>query len=281
LTLVVGACATTSGDLTDPQPEQPQRSIAIVTAERQAGDPAGTTAQLGARFVQYSRMSPAVVLDLLGTPPLPGAASGCSEHTDPAGEGMDDRAEARLFDVGPIEVRTAERVVQLWPRRFPDLYVASGVIYASDAEGEMPGGDWRFSAPGSGPSRMGAFEVDVPAPEDLTGVTVADQPLAPGGTVTVPRAPFSVRWVGGDRDDTVAVTFDGGGGERSGAVSCVARDEGSLDLDASWAERVAGLSRAGGSITVRRLRARPFVASQVESAQVVFASSIRGHLAAE
>jgi hypothetical protein len=177
-------------------------------------------------------------------------------------------------------VRAGDRTVRLEPRRFPDLWnVISGVIYAGDDE--LPSSEWHFSAPGNAASRVGAFDVDVRAPDELAQVTLADQPLAPGATVTLPRRAFGVRWSAGEAGDLVVVAFEPAGDERSATIACTARDEGALEVDAAWADRVADLARAGATVSVHRVRTRPFALPPLESAQVVFDLSLRARAAAE
>jgi hypothetical protein len=280
-TLGLAACATTpGGEPVDAQAE-PRSSSAVLFVERQVAETPGSTAHVGARFVQFAGLSPDALPDLLGTPRVPSGTIGCAERGDTAVDTAAGRAEARLLDVGPIEVRAGDTVLQLEPRRFPDLWnVVSGVIYATD--GELPSEAWRFSAPGNPQSRIGAFDVEAHAPEDLAGVTVADQALVPNGTVSIPRRAFGVRWVRGDRDDGVVVTFEArGGAERPTTIACGARDEGLLDVETAWAERIADMARGGATVTVHRIRARPFTVQPMDAAQVVFDVSLRGHAAAE
>lgn len=274
----LAACANTpGGEAGDAQSEQ--QRMAVLFVERQASDSAGSTSHVGARFVQYAGIEAAVLPDLLGTPALP-AAIGCVEQGESAVDTANGRAEARLLDVGTIEVRAGDRVLELEPRRFPDLWnVVSGVIYSTDDD--LPLGTWRFSAPGNAQSRVGAFDVEARAPEDLANVTVAEQPLAPGAAVVVPRHGFAVRWTRGERDDSIVVAFEGTGAERPLRVVCVAHDEGSLEIDAAWADRVADLARTGATLAVHRVRARPFSAPSLDAAHVVFDLSIRGTARAE
>lgn len=272
----VAACATTPGG--EPADAQTARSSAMLFVERQVADGAGSTAHVGARFVQFSGLSPEALPDLLGTPHLPGTTVGCFEREDTAVDTADGRAEARLLDVGPIDVRAGDTTLRLEPRRFPDLWnVVSGVIYATD--GDLPADVWRFTAPGNVQSRVGAFDVEARAPEELSGITVADQHLTPGGSVVVPRRSFFVRWVRGDRDDGVVLTFEGTGNART--ITCTARDEGWMNVDSVWAERIAELARSGATLTVHRVRARPFNVPSMEEAYVVFDLSIRARAVAE
>ena len=62
----LAACATSAGvDSTDAQPGA-QHSTAVLFVERQAADSAGTSAHVGARFVQYTGIATEALPDLLG-----------------------------------------------------------------------------------------------------------------------------------------------------------------------------------------------------------------------
>ncbi len=286
LTLALGISACANGSVLSEGGEavaDGPRSSAVLFVERQAAEPTGTPAHIGARFVQYTGLSAASLPDLLGTPRVPGAVTGCAERADTVVDTETARAQARLLDVGAIDVRSGERSVRLEPRRFPDLWnVVSGVIYATDDD--MAADEWQFTAPGNAQTRLGGFDVTVRAPEELSGVTLAEQALTSGGSVTVPRrTAFQVRWTRGEAADGVVLTVDSAAGaDRPTTIECTARDEGVLDVDAAWADRIAEVARTNGAmVTLHRVRTRPFTLQQVDSAQVVFDFSVRGHLQAE
>jgi hypothetical protein len=91
-----------------------------------------------------------------------------------------------------------------------------------------------------------------------------------------------VRWNRGDAADGVILTVDSAAGaDRPTTIECAARDEGSLDIDAAWADRIADLARTGATVTVHRVRSRPFTGLQVDAAQVVFDFSVRGQAQSE
>ncbi|MEI8254626.1 MAG: hypothetical protein WCJ30_03045, partial [Deltaproteobacteria bacterium] len=92
-----------------------------------------------------------------------------------------------------------------------------------------------------------------------------------------------VRWNRGEATDGVVLTIDSAAGaDRPTTIECSARDEGVLDVDATWADRIAEVVRtSGATVTLHRVRTRPFALQQVDSAQVVFDFSVRGHAQAE
>lgn len=250
------------------------RSAAVLFVERRPA-----LSHVGARFVQYTGVPSDALPDLLGIPVVPAQnAQGCVARADASLEGS--RAEVRLLDVGSLEVRAGDRALHLEPRRFPDLWnVVSGVIYSTD--GDLPANTWRFSAAGAQVGRVPAFEVEARSPDELSSVQLAEQSLTEGATAVLPRRGFSVRWARGDRDDAISVVFEQAGAEGTSRVVCTARDEGSLEVDGVWADRVGDMAaRGGATITVHRLRARPFVLTGVDQAQVVFDLVLRARLAA-
>lgn len=268
-TLPAGDPAASSAPAVDPV-----HSAAVLFVERRAAPPGSSVqSHVGARFVQYTGVSYDALPDLLGVPSMPSSrVGGCIERGDAALDGA--RAEVRLLDVGTLDVRAGDRSLRLEPRRFPDLWnVVSGVIYSSD--GELPASAWRFSAAGTpgtnGLSRVHPFEVEAPAPDDLATVTIAEQGVGEGSSVALPRRGFGVRWQRGDHDDAVSVVFEQSSGDGSSRVVCTAHDEGSLDIEGLWAERINEMAvRGGATVTVHRLRARPFALAGVEQAQVLF-----------
>jgi hypothetical protein len=278
--LVVGvgiaACANApAGDVSDAQSET-QHSSAVVFVERQATDGTAPAVHVGARFVQFTGLPGDALPDLLGTPHVPGNATGCAERTDATVDPDSPRAAARLLDVGPIDVRAGDRALRLEAQRFPDLWnVVSGVIYASD--GELSADQWHFSAPGNAAAHIGGFDVDARAPDEIAGVTIAEQGFVAGGRVSLPHRAFGVRWSRGDHDDGVIVTFESSSTtDRPATIACNARDDGAIDIDATWADRIAALSGSGTVITFHRVRARTFAGTQADNALVVFDTSIRG-----
>jgi hypothetical protein len=284
LTLALGITACANGSVIaesgDSQADA-QHSSAVLFVERHAVETAGAPAHIGARFVQYTGLPAASLPDLLGTPHIPNGATGCAERADANLDTEGARAEARLLDVGSIDVRSGDRTVRLEPRRFPDLWnVVSGVIYATD--GELAADEWQFTAAGNPQTRMGGFDVTLRAPEDPGSVVVAEQAFGPGLNVLLPRRAFQVRWNRGDvADDVVFAIESAPGADHPTTIECAAHDEGSLDIDAAWAERMSDVARTGATLTLHRVRSRPFSGLQVESAQVVFDFSVRGQAQAE
>lgn len=275
---VLAACAgvpsvSPSGEAAAEQP----RTLGVLFVERQGVTAPGQPAHIGARFVQYAGLPSAALPDLLGTPFTPGALAGCAERAHPSLGNEASASEARLLDVGTIEVRSGERALQLQPRRFPDLWnVVSGVIYATDED--LVGDDWHFSAAGRSDLRLGAFDVDVRAPAPLADVVIADQPLVAETPVSLPRQAFRVHWTHGDAADTVMLTVESAPGSQNPiTIDCSARDEGLLEIDTPWTERLEEALRGGGTLTLHRLRMRPFSVPQVDTAHLVFDLYVRAH----
>jgi hypothetical protein len=256
-----------------------QLRTAVLFVEREETD-AAARAHVGAQFIEFTGIPADALPDLLGSPRVLDPAVGCFARDGNTGvETTSNRAEARLLDVGPIDVRAGDRLLRLEPRQFPDMWnVVSGVIYATDED--LPGDTWRFTAAGNELAHLDGFDVELRAPETLSHVTFADQELTPGGSVTLGRHAFAVRWARGDLNDVVTVTFQGNS-QSAASVTCVARDEGVIEIDQGWADRVMDLVSESGSVSVHRVRSRAFSAGQLDNAQLVFDVSLRGTLHAE
>lgn len=261
--------------MTDPSLSA-QHSSALLVVERASSSGSTGNAQVGARFVQFTGVTPNALPDLLGTPSIlnvVGCSAQASRSTEPTA-----RAEVRLLDVGTLEVRSDGQTLLLEPRRLPDLFrVVSGVVYA--AEGELSGSRWQFRAAGNSTARIPAFEVEAQAPEPLSGLSLASQPLTSFNVVRLPRSPFSLRWSRGDSNDFVVAHFEGSQDSNlSNAIVCSARDDtGVIEIDAVWAERIARVAVAG-RVVIHRVRVRPFVLSGVDEAAVVFDTSFSARL---
>lgn len=280
LALVSSAAACTGAGY-EPQSEgdSTPRVTGVLFIERTEGG-TGADVQVGARFLRIVGVSDAVLPDLVGTPTLPRVGSCVARGGGAPAVGVSDplRAEVRLLDVGDVDVQAGGMSLQMHPRRFPDLWnVVSGSLYG--VEGPMPMGTWRFTARGSAESGVGAFEVSEEAPETMMAVRVGDVAL-PLGAGLVPSLALGhglpVRWQRGHGDDRVAIVFEG-----NGSMVCGANDTGAFDLDASGVERVREVLRNGGTVSVHRMRSRPFVAQGLDAATLVFDLAVRARVKAE
>jgi hypothetical protein len=278
--LALSACGPRPSDLAETSVAEAQHSSAVLFVERQNVDAVGL-AHIGARFVQYSGLPSTALPDLLGTPHVPGNFVGCTERQLPDLDTEGTRAEARLLDVGSIDVQAGDRSLRLEPRRFPDLWnVVSGVIYATDEN--LSADEWHFTSSGNAATHMAGFDVTVRAPDDLASVSISDQGFSAGGSVTLPRHAFQVRWSRGDANDAVLFAVESApGADTPASIECAGHDEGVIDVDATAADRIAYLARAGATVSLHRFRSNGFTGLQVENAQVLFDTSIRGSAQAE
>ncbi len=285
--ITLAACTGSGYEaVSDPDANAPAAAVTaaprvsgVLFVERTLGG-ATEDVQVGARFQRVVGLADDALPDLVGTPVIPRVGA-CVERTSPSAttDATAASAEVRLLDVGPVDVRAGDLPVRLLPRRFPDLWnVVSGVLYGV-APVALPQGAWRFTAQGDARSGVGAFDVEGQAPDDLMGVRVGEVPLPlPSNSAAVlPRhGALNVRWNRGYTDDKIAVVFEG-----AGTMVCGARDEGWLDIDAATMDRVADLLRNGGTLSVHRLRARPFTATGLDGASLVFDLAVRSHVQVE
>jgi hypothetical protein len=270
---VAAVACTGSGYEAQSEGDSPARITGMLFVERVEGGSAPGV-QVGARFLRIVGVSDDALSDLVGTPALPRVGA-CVEHGTASDAAAPDplRAEVRLLDVGPINVQTDGRLLSMQPRRFPDLWnVVSGVLYG--AEGDLPLGTWRFSAQGSAGAEVGGFDVTAQAPESLAGVRVGDLTLPMPAGMVMPfahRASLPVRWQRGAAEDRIAIVFEG-----NGSMVCGARDEGAFDLDGPAYDRAREIVGNGGTVSVHRMRSRPFATQGLDAATLVFDLSVRG-----
>lgn len=271
LGVMTAAACTGSGYEPQAEGDAPARATGMLFVERVEGG-GSPGVQVGARFLRMVGVSDEALPDLVGTPVVPPAGR-CIERGT-AGDAAPDplRAEVRLLDVGTIRVQAEGAQLSMDPRRFPDLWnVVSGVLYG--AEADLPLGTWRFTAQGAQGLGIGAFDVSAQAPETLAQVRVGEASLPTTGNLALTlarRGVLPIRWLRTVSDDRISVVFEG-----NGMMACGARDEGSLDLDGAMADRAREIIGTGGTISVHRMRSRPFSTQGLDAATLVFDLSVR------
>jgi hypothetical protein len=272
--VLAAAACTGTGYESAVNAEGPARTEALLLVE-DGQAPEGGAIQVGARFFSVTGFSDDALPELVGTPRLP-RENACEERALP---GHVSGGEVRLLDVGAVDVRAGTVDTRMSPRRFPDLWnVVSGVLYGT--EGSFPAGTWRFAAPGSAASGIGAFEVSAVSPDPIRDVMLNERitGMGPGAVISLPRSgSLSLRWSrGSDPGDRVAIAFEG-----ASVIVCGARDEGSLDIDAGWMDRIRDIARGEAQVAVRRIRVRPFSAPGADRARLVFDIGTRARLRVE
>lgn len=275
--MISAAACTGAGYENLPDGDAPARVSGMLFIERSQGG-TSTGVQVGARFVRFVGVADEALPDLVGMPAVPRMGA-CVSRGVTAAEALDPlRSEVRLLDVGPIEVHVGARSVQLQPRRFPDLWnVVSGTLYG--AEADLPAGEWRFAAGGASAAGVGGFEVAGQAPEIPMGVHVGATALPLGALQTLPiraAGAIQVRWEAARGDDRIAIRFEG-----DGSLVCGASDVGAFELDAASSERAREVLRAGGTVSIHRVRAVPFSARGLDAATLVFDHSVRARARVE
>lgn len=274
---MTAAACTGSGYEPQAEGDAPARATGMLFVERVEGGVAPGV-QVGARFLRMVGVSDEALPDLVGTPAMP-PVDRCVERGT-AGDAAPDplRAEVRLLDVGTIRVQAEGAQLSMAPRRFPDLWnVVSGVLYG--AEADLPLGTWRFTAQGAQGLGIGAFDVSAQAPETLSLVRVGESqlPSLNGTALTLARrGAIAVRWQRATADDRIAVIFEG-----NGMMACGARDDGALTLDGATADRAREILGAGGTLSVHRMRSRPFSTQGLDAATLVFDLSVRARARVE
>lgn len=266
---VLGASCTGAGPEVALDADVASHTEGVVFVER-VGEAGGAQVHVGGRFFRSQGVAPESLPELVGAPPI-AATVGCTERGAMAETLDSSHAEVQLLDVGVVDARADGLTSRMTPHRLPDLWnVVSGVVYGLD--GDLPSGSWQFSATGDPATSRGAFDVTGAPPEAFGELRLGDAIIAPqGGALSLPRrGGLSLRWARGASSDRVAVVFEG-----SGTMSCGARDDGTLDVDAANADRVRELLRQGGTLSVHRLRTVPFAISGIDRATLVFDQVVR------
>lgn len=235
------APAATTEDL------RPESSIGALVVERRATAIDLRTATFRAAFAEYRGIEESDVLTLLGD-----RASADMESCGYFGD--DDTmelnlAEVELLDVGTIRVSAAGSEARLVPHAFPDLAsVIAGVFYAGDATFDVPLAEVReygFRATGS--DDLPPFELLVPAPSDIEGISLGVQPLSELQVIGRERD-LDVTWAAGDVADAIEIEFRVLGE----SVVCIGRDDGHLQVSREALGTLPASARA--DVMVRRVR---------------------------
>jgi hypothetical protein len=245
-------------------PSELSGSVGVLHVERSEVEGSGRTV-LRAAFARYQGIDGDSVVRLLGS----GAAAelGSCEVVDPSEVIADENADVELLDVGALHVSVADTEARLSPRTFPDLAsVLAGVFYAGDAPLAMPRpevDEYRFEAEGG--VEVGAFEVVVPAPAELSNVTLAGadgtSAALDGRLAEITRAgSLTLQWDSEDPRDYVEIELAAG----DKTLACLGRDDGSFRIVASDVARLTSDGQA--RLVVRRVRVSPFDAPGIETA---------------
>lgn len=159
-------------------------------------------------------------------------------------------AYLHLLDVGAIGVESSRDRISLSPRRLPDLMSAFyGVVYGSewgwDGEeyhvGYIPGGLYRFAAPGS--AEAGGFAVVLQAPEPMELLAVNGEEVRESVLALRGDDELELVWEPGIGNGAVYIDLFTGYGPDQSRLQCRAEDSGAFTVPAQLISELAGVDR--------------------------------------
>jgi hypothetical protein len=219
-------------------------------------------ALITAAFARYQGLSEGDVLPLIGTSARAeldacvlvddALSADAIAAFDPAA------SDVELIDAGTVEVRLADVTTRLVPRTFPDVAsVMAGVFYAGEATLPLPSQDDAYVLRSAGSGQVGAFELSLASPSEVTVVVFGDD----DGAVARDRM-LEFSWLPGATADGDVVEIELA--SRGGTLACRATDDGSFRIEPSVLANLAADSDA--ELLVRRVRTRSFTAEGLDSA---------------
>jgi hypothetical protein len=284
--LVAGCSAPVVDDVSD---ASNALTDGVVLVERSVAADGTAQTNVSAKFMRLAtpadpEIAERVVGSTLSLPPV----GHCRRTAVDDRNDLDDRASAlssigtiELIDVGDVSLRAGSNVMTLAARAFPDVGdVVWGMFYTSrDATSDLPSGA-SYTLEGSGSAHVDRFSIDADAPSAPEEVSVAGTAL--GDAPVIEDGAAIVRWRAGEPAaskgpaDVVLVDVTGASGA---SIRCTFEDRGQGTVPAwVWSDRALGALPASASITIHRVRERPFVVSGLDTGAVRFDLSVAGRV---
>lgn len=246
---LVCGCTNSHGEDagTVPSAEDQAGSLALLQIERFSDAEAPLPRLVAsAKVARYRAIEGAALLRLLGADAR--EVETCGTASRGAVELMPE-ARVEFLSVGDISLRGASAQHTLSPRLFPALATtASGFFYAGESEVSLPRAELdEYQLSARGENGVGAFEVALAAPADVSGLSVAGVPLEQGGALERGRD-LEITWDPEDPSDRVELEIYAGGG----VLSCAARDDGHFVVPSASVAAIEADDNA--ALVVRRVR---------------------------
>ena len=193
-----------------------------------------------------------------------------------------------LLDVGPIAVESPDELLELPPRRFPDLLSAfHGVVYGSEWSWERdvnlveyyPGAPYRFSAPGS--IHAGGFDISLTAPDPMVLVAINGEELRGEEGLSVnSEEELELVWDTegfGFGDGEVYLDLSAGYGARALRYQCRTDDQGAFTVPAGVLQSLSEV-RSSAELSLRRVHSQEAQVEGLERVQFYFLTTDRVEL---
>jgi hypothetical protein len=292
ITVVLGALAIVAQGC---GPEEPSPSMArtdlrgnfgeIVfayaqpTSERaDEGSVAASPFEISARFVRVRDLGRAEARLLWGMelPPADVPLGEC-QPLDPAQPYQDTvlSSSVELLDAGELSLRLGDQELGLPTQSFPSVYgVVSGVLYGGEGLDVPFQPEQQYRVASRGSEAIGAFEVDVAAPEEVESLVVG------GGEVGVEPVtleaagqPLEVRWEPGRVSNEVFVdlSYSQFGAEQR--VACRSQEDGVVEIPARIVGRLLEAGVSDARLVISRVARAHFSAEGLDEGEAVFVVS--------
>lgn len=180
-----------------------------------------------------------------------------------------------LLDVGDLAVSFGDEKKPIPARTFPDLLeVIVGVLYTADeTQGFTYSPGQTYNLKGSGTEEVGAFEVALDAPTDLSSIKI-DQ-MSPGDRPFVHRGgDIEISWESDGYGDEVIASFNWTSLGSPWSMTCRMRDDGHFVVPASMTSKIPDpLTCSDEELTISRIRQVAFRADGLSEGSFQFVVS--------
>jgi hypothetical protein len=231
--------------------------------------------EISARFVRVRDLGRGEARLLWGAelPPADVPLGEC-QQLDPAQPYQDTvlSSSVELLDAGELSLRLGEQELGLPTQSFPSVYgVVSGVLYGGEtlAVPFQPEQQYRIASRGS--AAIGAFEVDVAAPEEFESLFVAGAEVGvePVTLETAGQA-LEVRWEPGRASNEILVELSYSQFGVEQRVACRSQEDGVVEVPAHLASRLLEAGVSDARVVISRVARAHFAADGLDEGEAVF-----------
>lgn len=246
------------------------------TTERaDEGSVAAPPFEISARFVRVRDLGRAEARLLWGAElPFADVPLGECQQLDPAPPYQDAvlSSSVELLDAGELSLRLGEQELSLPTQSFPSVYgVVSGVLYGGETLDVPFQPEQRYRVASRGSNAIGAFEVDVAAPEEfesllVAGAEVGVEPV----TLEAGGQPLEVRWEPGRASNEILVELSYSQFGVEQRVACRSQEDGVVEIPAHMVGRLLEAGVSDARLVISRVARAHFSAEGLDEGEAVF-----------
>jgi len=234
--------------------------------------------EISARFVSVRDLGRAQARLLWGAelPPSDVPLGEC-QQLDPSQHYRDTMlsGSVELLDAGALSLRLGEQELAVPSLSFPSVYgVVSGVLYGGEAVEVAFQPEQVYQVLSRGSEAIGAFEVDIAAPEELESLIVAGAEVGVEPvTLEAPGQPLEVRWEPGRASNEILVELSYSQFGVEQRVVCRSQEDGVVEIPAHMAGRMLEAGVSDARLVVFRVARASFAAEGLDEGEVLFVLS--------